>query len=130
MVAECHSGSVLYWRPCNRLAGAAKSSKRAAGVRNTCSGGVDDRLTGATSPFRPTGGTPAIPPQQFPSFLARRGFYAAGRGGQRLYVVPKYDLVIAHLVDTTGGKRVANRDVERLYRMILAAYQPGTAKSS
>jgi CubicO group peptidase (beta-lactamase class C family) len=58
------------------------------------------------------------------------GFYAAGRGGQRLYVVPKHDLVIAHLVDTTGRKRVKNSDVRRLYRMILEAYKPEKLVSS
>jgi CubicO group peptidase (beta-lactamase class C family) len=58
------------------------------------------------------------------------GFYAAGRGGQRLFVVPKHDLVIAHLVDTTGRKRVKNSDVRTLYRMILAAYQPEKLVSS
>lgn len=56
--------------------------------------------------------------------VTKDGYYAAGRGGQRLYVVPKYNLVIVHLVDTRGGKRVKNSDVARLYRMILAAYQP------
>ncbi len=56
--------------------------------------------------------------------VTKDGFYAAGRGGQRLYVVPKHDLVIVHLVDTKNRKRVKNRDVSRLYRMILAAYQP------
>lgn len=52
------------------------------------------------------------------------GYYAAGRGGQRLYVVPKDDLVIVHLVDTTGRKKVKNSKVKRLYKMILGAYKP------
>lgn len=56
--------------------------------------------------------------------VTKDGFYAAGRGGQRLFVVPEHNLVIVHLVDTRGGKRVRNRDVSRLYRMILSAYQP------
>ncbi len=52
------------------------------------------------------------------------GYYAAGVGGQRLYVVPKDDLVIVHLVDTTGRKKVKNSKVKRLYKMILDAYKP------
>ncbi|MXQ14254.1 serine hydrolase domain-containing protein [Microvirga makkahensis] len=62
--------------------------------------------------------------------VTKDGFYAAGRGGQRLYVVPKRDLVIVHLVDTTGGKRVKNSSVRRLYRMVLDAQRaPAIAES-
>jgi CubicO group peptidase (beta-lactamase class C family) len=53
--------------------------------------------------------------------VTKDGFYAAGRGGQRLYVVPKRDLVIVHLVDTSGGKRVKNSSVRQLYKMLLDA---------
>lgn len=55
--------------------------------------------------------------------VTRDGFLAAGRGGQKLYVVPKRDLVIVHLVDTTGRKRVENSSIRQLYRMVLNAQQ-------
>jgi len=55
--------------------------------------------------------------------VTKDGFAAAGRGGQRLYVVPKRDLVIVHLVDTSGGKRVKNSSVRQLYKMLLDAQQ-------
>ncbi|NBJ10063.1 serine hydrolase domain-containing protein [Microvirga arsenatis] len=61
--------------------------------------------------------------------VTKDGFYAAGRGGQRLYVIPKRDLVIVHLVNTDGGKRVKNSSVRNLYRMILDAHRtPATGE--
>jgi CubicO group peptidase (beta-lactamase class C family) len=63
--------------------------------------------------------------------VTKDGFAAAGRGGQRLYVVPRRDLVIVHLADTSGGKRIRNSDVKRLYRMILDAQgSKGSADST
>ncbi|WP_274631314.1 serine hydrolase domain-containing protein [Arvimicrobium flavum] len=58
--------------------------------------------------------------------VTKDGFYAAGRGGQRLYVVPKRGLVIVHLADTSGGQKVKNSNVKRLYRMILNAQETRT----
>lgn len=49
------------------------------------------------------------------------GFYAAGVGGQRIIVAPKYDLVLVHQVDTRAGDRVKSEEVWDLYDKIVAA---------
>jgi CubicO group peptidase (beta-lactamase class C family) len=56
-------------------------------------------------------------------FVTEEGFYAAGRGGQRLFVLPQQQLVIVHLVDTTGRKRVDNEKIKRLLKMITETRQ-------
>lgn len=53
------------------------------------------------------------------------GFYAAGVGGQRIIVAPKYDLVVVHQVDTRGKKRVKSKKIWNLYDKIVAARPRG-----
>jgi hypothetical protein len=53
-------------------------------------------------------------------------FYASGKGGNRLFVVPRHNLVVVHLVDTTNGKSISSDNVETLLQMILDAFDPST----
>lgn len=49
------------------------------------------------------------------------GYYAAGVGGQRMFVAPKYQLVIVHQSDTRGGKRIKSRKIWNLYKKLKAS---------
>ncbi len=48
-------------------------------------------------------------------------FYAAGSGGQRLFVIPAQDLVIVHLVDTYQNHKVNNQATFSLVKRLLEA---------
>ncbi|MCK7597607.1 beta-lactamase family protein [Microbulbifer sp. CAU 1566] len=50
------------------------------------------------------------------------GYYAAGNGGQRIYVFPDYDLVLVHLVDRSSGKRVDGKQLRRINGLLLRAH--------
>jgi len=55
--------------------------------------------------------------------VTRDGYYAAGAGAQRLYVVPDDRLVIVHLAHRNGEEKVDNDHVETLYELIVSAYR-------
>jgi len=48
-------------------------------------------------------------------------FYAAGSGGQRLFVIPEQDMVIVHLVDTYQNRAVNNSITLSLVKQLLDA---------
>ena len=50
------------------------------------------------------------------------GFYAAGAGAQRVFVVPQDRIVIVHLANRREEEKVRNDDVRALYDLILQAY--------
>lgn len=57
--------------------------------------------------------------------IASDGYYAAGVGGQRLYIMPEHNLVIVHSTDTSKGKKIKSKKIKGLFRKILKAYKPG-----
>lgn len=53
------------------------------------------------------------------------GYVAAGTGGQKIIVLPKYNLVVVHRVDTdVKGSRVRGKNIRKLLTMILEAQSP------
>ena len=56
------------------------------------------------------------------------GYYAAGNGGQRLYIFPDYDLVLVHLVDRSSGKRVDGKSLRRINGLLLRAHPSKSCK--
>lgn len=50
------------------------------------------------------------------------GFYASGKGGNRLFVLPQHNLVIVHLVNTANGKSISSANVDTLRQMIVGAF--------
>jgi len=48
-------------------------------------------------------------------------YYAAGSGGQRIYVIPEQDMVIVHLVDTYQNRSVGQEAVQSLIKHLLQA---------
>lgn len=50
-------------------------------------------------------------------------YYAAGTGGQRLFIVPELGVVIVHRVDTDSKVRVKNKSIWTLFEKVLEARQ-------
>lgn len=48
-------------------------------------------------------------------------FYASGTGGQRLFIIPKYNLLIVHRVNTDNKIRVKSKPIWNLYDKIIEA---------
>ncbi len=61
--------------------------------------------------------------RHFPGVSLPDGSYSArGAGGHYILVVPDYDLVVVHRVNTDGpGPRVSGKEFGELARLILAA---------
>lgn len=57
-----------------------------------------------------------------------RAFYASGAGGQRLYVVPALNMVIAHLSNNYFENRLGEAEVNELVKTLLMA-RTGTPKA-
>ena len=53
------------------------------------------------------------------------GYYAAGVGGQRIIVAPKYNMVMVHRTDTDSKKKIKSKKIWNLYKKIVAAYPEG-----
>ncbi len=50
------------------------------------------------------------------------GYYAAGKGGQRIMIIPELDVVIVHLVDNRKkGKRVKSKNLWKLLELVIKA---------
>jgi len=55
-------------------------------------------------------------------WVGDEGYAAVGKGGQRVFVMPKRNLVIVHLVDTgEKGRKVPSSKIRGLLRKIIAA---------
>lgn len=55
--------------------------------------------------------------------LPEGSYMASGVGGQTLLIIPEYDLVIAHRVNTDAGHSVSNANIGRLVQLVLDAKQ-------
>lgn len=56
-----------------------------------------------------------------PPIAGNRVYYAAGSGGQRIFVIPEQDMVVVHLVDTYQNQNVGQEAIQSLLERLLAA---------
>jgi CubicO group peptidase (beta-lactamase class C family) len=54
-------------------------------------------------------------------WLGEGMYYAAGTGGQRLFIIPKDKVVIVHRVNTDSKVRVNSKSIWKLYDKIIKA---------
>lgn len=52
-------------------------------------------------------------------YIDEEVFYAQGTGGQRIFIVPGYSLVVVHRVNTDIGKGIGNRKIWKLLDLII-----------
>ncbi|MFH2123397.1 MAG: serine hydrolase [Pseudomonadota bacterium] len=59
-------------------------------------------------------------------WIHEEGYYASGTGGQRLFIVPKSNVVIVHQVDTDSNTRVKSKAIWTLFDKIMQSRNRNT----